>query len=588
VEGVFVQQFPIDPAVPVRSLAMGARLSLFFAALMLAGPSPAQTTRPGAGAGVKTYRVRHVFHPGEKLLLISETQFEFISRPKEGISGAAGKHRHHAEWQVVTGAPAKDNAALVRLRMLRARSESQNNGEKKTTDSDKPETLSPHEREELQTILKAVFLAEFDDKGVLRELTVPQEVVAETARSAQDEYLREEGHARQVVSAAIRAIVESFTVYQPAGPVFVGQTWAAERKGPEGGAGAKVECKLVRVERTSAGRIATVAFKLRPDPDAAGRGETRKLKGQARYNIDRGRFVSSKAESSHSSGDGSYEMRNSVSMELRELPRPASRPGGGKHAIRHVFRPGSFLLVLTIASERKPPGPDGAERPRPGREAVRLALTVTRSPNAKATVVRIDHPLPGPEQGKLTCVAELDDQGTVRKFSVDEADLENLLKGAEARRPGLKEERRKHLRVNLGGLLEELTFYQPARAVSVGESWNVRRSRQLDPEREETECRLIQVAQTPAGRIATILLTGKIERTPPAAGAEKAKSGEVCFNLDRQEFVSARWDLRALSREPADPARRRERKTTLELRLRSRSEPSSRPGADKAGAGAKQ
>jgi len=320
---------------------MTARSSLFLAALVLASPLAAQTIWPaGGGAGMKTYAVRHVFRPGEKLLLISKTDFESTFRSHNGAPGGSHRVRGHIEWQLTTAPADKGKAVLVRMRWLRVRTEFEGSGEKKTTDSSKPETMSPEERESLPVMLKAVFTAEVDEKGSVREVTIPDEVVAAAAREAKaeapmdeapmDEARMDEDRIRKMFVAQIRQLCESLTVYQPPGPVFVGQTWAAERKSPEGGTKTKAECKLLSVEQTPAGRVATVAFKLRPDPDAAGQGPTQKLEGQVRYNIDRQRFVSSKVQTSESSGNGSFEMKRSVSVELRDLPAPTTRPAGGK------------------------------------------------------------------------------------------------------------------------------------------------------------------------------------------------------------------------------------------------------------------
>ena len=140
----------------------------------------------------------------------------------------------------------------------------------------------------------------------------------------------DEDRIRKMFVAQLRQLFESFTVYQPPGPVFVGEAWTVERKDRKDPGGTKTECKLLSVERTPAGRIATITFKLRPDPGAASQGRTQKQEGHARYNIDRQRFLSSKVQTSQSSGDGTFEMKRSVSMELRDLPAPATHPAGGK------------------------------------------------------------------------------------------------------------------------------------------------------------------------------------------------------------------------------------------------------------------
>lgn len=151
------------------------------------------------------------------------------------------------------------------------RTESEGNGEKKTTDTDKPETLSPDEHAGLSAMLKAVFTVELTKEGKIGEVTVPDEVVAATVKSMKAEGMEGgEDRIRKMIVGQTRPFLDIFAAYQPPGAVFIGQTWATERKSPEGGTGTKAECKLVRVERTPAGRVAIITFKLRPDPNAAG------------------------------------------------------------------------------------------------------------------------------------------------------------------------------------------------------------------------------------------------------------------------------------------------------------------------------
>ena len=252
---------------------MTARSSLFLAALMLPSSSPAQTTRPVQDEPRrKTYAIRHVFRPGEKLLLISKTQSESTFRSQEGAPGGSHTCLWQIEWQL-TAAPADNGkVVLVRIKLLRRRSVSKNGGQKKTTDSSKPETMSPEERERLPVILKAVFTAEVDEKGGVRELTIPDEVVAAVRKGAKVE----EDSVRNIIFARTLQLFESLTVHQPSGPVFVGEAWTVKAKRPDGQAESQAEWKLVRVERTPAGRIATITFKLPGDPDAASRGITQK------------------------------------------------------------------------------------------------------------------------------------------------------------------------------------------------------------------------------------------------------------------------------------------------------------------------
>jgi hypothetical protein len=250
--------------------------------------------------------------------------------------------------------------------------------------------------------------------------------------------------------------------------------------------------------------------------------------------------------------------------------------------LRAGYAPGqNLLLVKDIQIERTRPA-TGDAPPRTNRQGARLEMSVVVAASDKSGELKVrlavrrivgtydrngvietrdtDNPDPASPPDDLLAMKRiafdmvLNQEGKVATVIPDKEFVEKFPFGRnmteEKKAQGIQ-----RMSSAFGNMLTSPWSYLPARPVGVGETWNfIRTSDAVDffairegdapAAQEDMQCRLEEIQQTPAGRVAAIRLSGKAKWPKSRESlTEPTVTGLVRLNLDTRELLEHRLEF---------------------------------------------